>query len=71
MSAIKIVNVRFQNYWKTYAFRTGLSLKVGSKYTIIADGIKYRTPVIIEGFAPCAPEGIIVKEITEAEPYEE
>lgn len=68
---VKVVNVKFQNYWKTYAFHTNLVLKVGKKYNIIADGVKYRTPVIVEGYVSRAPEGIVMKEITEAEPFEE
>lgn len=66
MAKVKIVNVKFSNYWKTYAFKTKLNLIPGQKYTIVADGVKYSTPVIIEKYANMAPVGIELKEIEEA-----
>ena len=66
MAKTKIVNVKFNNYWKTYAFKTKLNLIPGQKYMIVADGAKYSTPVVVEKYSNVAPVGIDLKEIEEA-----
>lgn len=66
MSRAKVVSVRFENYWKSYAFETKLDLVPGKKYKIIASGAKYATPVVIDDYLEKGPKGIELKEIEEA-----
>ena len=63
---MKTVSVKFSNYYRSYAFKTNLPLKEGKMYKIVADGTKYSTSVSVEGYLNKAPEGIVLKEITDA-----
>lgn len=62
---MRVVKVRYINYWREYSFNTKLDLKVGAQYKITANGSTYGTPVIVIGYGE-APEGIPLKEIDEA-----
>lgn len=62
---MRVVRVRYINYWREYSFNTKLDLKVGAQYKITANGTTYGTPVVVTGYGE-APEGITLKEIDEA-----
>lgn len=62
---MRVVRVRYINYWREYSFNTKLDLKVGALYKITANGTTYGTPVVVTGYGE-APEGIALKEIDEA-----
>lgn len=68
---MKIVRVKFENYYRVYSYKTKLSLRPGAKYKITADGQEYGTPVRIIGYTEQAPFGIELKEICGAEEVEE
>ncbi len=62
---MRVVKVRYINYWREYSFNTKLDLEVGAKYKITANGFTYGTPVVVTGYGK-APEGIALKEIEDA-----
>lgn len=62
---MRVVRVRYINYWREYSFNTKLDLKVGALYKITANGTTYGTPVVVTGYGE-APEGIVLKEIEDA-----
>lgn len=64
---MKVVSVRFRNYWRSYAFNTNLPLKEGKIYKVRAQDTSYSTSVVVEGYLDTAPDGIQLKEIIEAE----
>ena len=68
---MKFVSVKFNNYHRNYTFKTNLQLKEGRVYKIAADGFRYGAPVIVEKYVKNPPEGIVLKEIDEAQEVEE
>ena len=68
---MKIVSVKFNNYYRSYAFNTRLPLKEGKVYRIRADGLEYSTPVKVEKYLDKGPVGITLKEIDNAVEVEE
>ena len=63
---MRVVKVRYINYWREYSFNTKLDLKVGAQCKITANGSTYGTPVVVTGYGE-APEGIPLKEIEEVD----
>jgi len=68
---MKIVRVKFENYYRVYSYKTNLSLRPGAKYKITANNIKYDTPVRVIDYTAQVPFGIELKEICSAEEIEE
>ena len=68
---MRFVSVKFNNYYRSYTFKTNLSLKEGRVYKIAADGFRYGAPVMVEKYLENPPEGILLKEIDEANEVEE
>lgn len=70
---MKIVRVKYDNRYtsnREYCFYTDIELKTGRKYYITADeNIIYNTPVIVMGYDEVAPEGVALREITDAIPF--
>ena len=62
---MRVVKVRYINYWREYSFNTKLDLKVGAVYKITAGGSTYGTPVVVTGYGE-APKGIPLKELDDA-----
>ena len=63
---MKTVSVKFTNYYRSYAYTTKLNLVAGKCYKITANNATYSTPVVVEGYIDHGPEGIVLKEITDA-----
>lgn len=68
---MNIIQIKFENYYRSYSFYTKLNLREGQRYKIKASGAEYATPVRVMGYVNTAPAGIVLKEITEAEEYNE
>lgn len=63
---MKFVSVKFDNYYRHYTFKTNLPLKEGKHYKILAAGAVYSTPVKVMEYKSKGPDGVELKEITDA-----
>lgn len=69
---MKIIRVKFDNFYRIYSYKTDLPLRRGVAYKITtANGDRYCTSVRVIDYVDTAPEGIQLKVITAAEEVED
>jgi hypothetical protein len=63
---MRTVSIRFNNYKREYTYLTNLDLSTGKFYEISTPDKSYSTPVEVMRYDVPRPQGIQLKEITQA-----